>query len=78
MTSEEDEIENEDVYEKQLLGDHVQALKKDELSACVRCAKDVKPEDDYVNLIIFKKIGVSGISHTEFYHLKCWSINDKQ
>lgn len=73
MTSEEDEIENEQVYKKQLLGDHIQALQKNELGACVKCLKDVKPDDDYVNLFIFKKIGVSGSNHTEFYHLRCWS-----
>lgn len=73
----EDEMENEQVYQKQLLGDHVQALKKDELGACVSCLKDVKPDDDYVNLVIFKKVGLSGSTHTEFYHLECWSKNGK-
>ena len=58
MTSEEDEIQNEQVYEDQLLGHHIQALTKDELGVCVECSGDVKPNDDYVNLVIFKKIEV--------------------
>lgn len=72
-----DVITNEDIYKELYLGKHVQALKKDELGACVHCLKDVKPDDDYVNLVIFKKIGVSGSTHTEFYHLQCWTENGK-
>jgi len=77
MSPEEDEMEKEQLYHDLYLGNNVQALAKDELGVCVVCSEDVKPNDDYVNLVIFKKIGVSGSTHTEFYHIKCWNKNGK-
>jgi hypothetical protein len=73
-----DEDDNEQSYHDLYLGDNLQALKKDELGSCPDCSEDVKPSDDYINLVIFKKVGISGSTHTEFYHLKCWNNHGKQ
>lgn len=66
------EEDNEQSYENLLLGVHAPALEPDEIGICVTCLKDVKFVDDYVTNIIFTKLGSSGKTHTEHYHLKCW------
>jgi len=78
MNLDKDEIEKEQLYHDLYLGSNIQALTKDELGVCVQCSGDIKPNDDYVNLIIFKKVGISGSTRTEFYHLRCWERNGKQ
>lgn len=66
------EEENEQIYDKLLLGDHIPALIPGEIGVCVVCTQDITHVDDYVTNIIFTKLGNSGNTHTEHYHLRCW------
>lgn len=66
------EEENEQIYHKLLLGEHVPALTPDEIGVCVRCSENITYLDDYVTNIIFIKTGNSGSTHTEHYHKSCW------